>query len=112
MLIHDFYDAIESRDENAIARCLSDTVDYFKSGRISRKSVMNDIIGDWKRYDEERYQISNLAKTGTSSFRFLMTYHLSEGNRPKGGTLQMEATLSGRDAPRISALKAKVISTW
>jgi hypothetical protein len=112
MLIHDFYDAIESRDENAIARCLSDTVDYFKSGNISRKSVMNDIVGDWKRYDEERYQISNFAKTGTSSFRFLMTYHLSEGNRPKGGTLQMEATLSGREAPRISALKAKVISTW
>jgi hypothetical protein len=112
MLIHDFYDAIASRDENAIARRLSDTVDYFKSGKISRKSVMHDIIGDWKRYDEERYQISNFAKTETSSFRFLMTYRLSEGNRPKGGTLQMEATLSGRDAPRISALKAKVISTW
>jgi hypothetical protein len=112
ILIGQFYDAIESRDANRIAMRLADTVDYFKSGQISRKAVMNDIIGDWKRYDEERYQISNFAKTGTSSFRFLMTYHLTEGNRPKGGTLQMEATLSGGDAPRISALKAKVISTW
>jgi hypothetical protein len=112
ILIGQFYDAIESRDEKGIAVRLADTVDYFKSGKISKKAVLNDIIGDWKRYEKESYEISGFAKTGPSTFHFVLTYHLVVGNRTKGGNLQIDAMISAGENPKISTLKAKVISTW
>lgn len=107
-IIRNFYHAIESRDENVVSLRLADTVDYYKSGKISKKAVINDIIGDWKRYKEESYEISDFAKTGTSTFRFVLTYHVVDGNRPKGGNLQMEVTLSAGADPRITSLKTSL----
>jgi hypothetical protein len=116
-IIRNFYQAMELRDEGEVAKFLADKVDYFTSGKISKRTVMADIRADWKRYIEASYKISNFAKTGPSSFRFVLDYDLLEGDRPgyghpRGGELQMEVRLSDGGDPKISRLKSKVISTY
>jgi len=116
-IIRNFYQAMELRDENEVGQFLAERVDYFTSGKISKKTVMADIRADWKRYIEANYKISNFVKTGPSSFRFVLDYDLLEGDRPgyghpRSGKLQMEMSLSDGDEPKISSLKAKVISAY
>jgi hypothetical protein len=116
-IIRNFYQAMELRDENEVGQSLAERVDYFTSGKISKKTVMADIRADWKRYIEANYKISNFVKTGPSSFRFVLDYDLLEGDRPgyghpRSGKLQMEMSLSDGEEPKISSLKSKVISAY
>lgn len=109
-LIRSYYQAIQGRNDAAVANYFADQVDYYSSGTIPKSKVIADIRGDWKRYSGASYSISNFQSLSPSSCQFILVYSLMQGDRPRRGKLQMNATLTSDQPQKIQAIKAKVIS--
>jgi len=105
-----YYRSVQDRDEKGAASFLAAQVDYEQAGKISKSRVLADLKGDWKRYQDSKFYISDFEKTGTNSYRFILDYQLLQGVKPRRGKLEMTAILSGPEGAQISALRAKVIS--
>lgn len=84
--------------------------DYEQSGKIPKSKVLADLRGDWKRYRDTKFQVSQFEKVGADNYRFIVDYQLFQGDRARSGKLEMTDVLSTPDGGQISALKAKVVS--
>jgi hypothetical protein len=101
--------AIQDRDESAIRSLLQDQVDYYRSGRVPMGEVLADIKGDWKRYSNTTYQVSDFQKINDSTCRYVLDYSVVQGAKIRKGKLAMTATVSVPDR-KISAIKASVVT--
>jgi uncharacterized caspase-like protein len=109
-IIRDYYRAVVSRDEVAVQSFFAETVNYLSYGNQSKAKVLADHRGDWKRYSGSQFEVSNFVSTGPASCQFILDYSLMQGERPRRGKLQMTATFTNSVPPKITSLKAKVIS--
>ena len=109
-LIRSYYQAIQGRNDAAVANFFADQVDYYSSGTIPKSKVMADVRGDWKRYSNSTFAVSNFESLSPTSCQFILDYSLMQGERPRRGKLQMSATLTSNQPQRIQSIKAKVIS--
>lgn len=108
--IRGYYQSIEARNESKVSNYIANQVDYMSSGSIPKSKVMADIRGDWKRYSNSTFAVSEFVSAGPTSCQFILDYSLMQGDRPRRGKLQMNATLSSDQPQKIIAIKAKVIS--
>jgi hypothetical protein len=109
-LFRAYYRHLQDRNEQGAASLLAPQVDYEQSGKIPKSKVLADLRGDWKRYRDTKFQVSQFEKVGADNYRFILDYQLFQGDRARSGKLEMTAVLSTPDGGQISALKAKVIS--
>jgi uncharacterized caspase-like protein len=109
-IIKAYYRSAQDRDERGVASLLAPNVDYETAGRIQRSKVLADLKGDWKRYQDTEFEVSDFEQTGGNTYRFILTYQLLQGPRPRSGKLEMKCTLSNTAQPQISSIKSKVIS--
>jgi len=109
-IIKAYYRSVQARDEMGVASLLAAQVDYEKAGKIPRSKVLADLKGDWKRYHESKFEISDFEMLGGNKYRFILDYQLLQGERLRSGKLEMTGTLSGSAQPQISSLKARVLS--
>ena len=111
-VVRNYYRAIQSRDELEVSRYLADEVDYYTSGTISKKKVMADIRGDWKRYHAfENYTILEFESTSPDTCQVLLRYNVQQGDTIRSGDLRLTVTLTSDETQTIKGIKAKVIST-
>ena len=111
-VVRNYYRAIQSKDELEVSRYLADEVDYYTSGTISKKKVMADIRGDWKRYHAyANYSILEFESTSPDTCRFLLRYDVQQGDTIRMGDLRLTVTLTPDETQTIMGIKAKVIST-
>ena len=108
--IRSYYQATQGRNEAAVGTYFADQVDYYSSGTIPKSKVMADVRGDWKRYSNSTFTVSNFESLSPTSCQFILDYSLMQGDRPRRGKLQMNATLTSDQPQRIQSIKAKVIS--
>lgn len=108
--IRSYYQAIQGRNEAAVGTYFADQVDYYSSGTVPKSKVMADVRGDWKRYSNTTYSISDFQSLSPTSCQFILYYTLMQGDRPRQGKLQMNATLTSDQPQKIQSIKAKVIS--
>lgn len=108
-VLREYYHALEMRDVASVVKCLADFVDYYDSGRISRAKVLEDIKGDWGRYRNVSYQVTNINPNPDGSWVFLLEYHLLQGDLPRTGMLRVSTTFSDEPQPRLQSISAKVI---
>ena len=108
--IRSYYQAIQGRNEAAVGTYFADQVDYYSSGTIPKSKVMADVRGDWKRYSNSTFSVSNFESLSPTSCQFILDYSLMQGDRPRRGKLQMNATLTSNQPQKIQSIKAKVLS--
>ncbi len=108
-LIREYYGAIQIKDTSKISNCLGEFVDYYDQGKIQRSKAIEDIEGDWKRYTNTDYQLSNIRQITDETWGFVLEYKLMQGDQPRSGQLQMTLVLSKESPSKIVSLKAKVI---
>lgn len=109
-VIRNFYNAIEGANESEVSKSLADEVDYYKSGVIPKIKVMADIKGDWKRYKQCKYQISDFTCDNATTCNFVLSYDLFQGDKPRSGKLRMSISLSGSTSQKITKIAANVIT--
>ncbi len=85
-------------------------MDYYSSGTVPKSKVMADVRGDWKRYSNSNFTVSNFQTLSPTSCQFTLDYSLMQGDRPRRGKLQINAILTSDQPQKIQAIKAKVIS--
>ena len=103
-----YHQAIQDRDESAVKSLLQDQVDYYKSGKVPMRDVMADIKGDWKRYSNTTYQVSDFQKIDEFTCRYVLDYEVVQGAKIRKEKLAMTAKVSIPDQ-KISAIKAIVV---
>ncbi len=108
--IRSYYQAIQARNDAAVVNFYADQVDYYSSGTIPKSKVMADVRGDWKRYSNATFAVSNFETLSPNSCQFILDYSLIQGDRPRRGKLQISATLTSNHPQKIQSIKAKVIS--
>lgn len=108
-IITNYYNSIEMQDEAKVPEYFADNVDYYTLGLISRSKVMADIRGDWKRYSNVRFIVSDFEYGATTS-KFIVDYSLMQGQRPRSGKLQIIVKFTSDLPPKIKSIKSSVIS--
>jgi hypothetical protein len=109
-IILDYYNSIEMQEDERIPNYFADNVDYYSLGTIPKNKVMADVRGDWKRYSNAKFVISNFESTGISSCQFIVDYTLMQGERPRNGKLQISVKFTSDLQPKIKSIKSSVIS--
>jgi hypothetical protein len=110
-LVREYHRAIELRDEKGVAACLGARVDYYAAGNVLRSKVLADVRGDWNRYKQARFEVSDFEEKSPTEAHYVLDYTLMEGERPRRGKLLMSVRAAGEPGQMgILSLKAKVIS--
>ncbi len=110
-LVREYHRAIELRDEKGVAACLGSRVDYYAAGNVMRGKVLADVRGDWNRYKQARFEVSDFQEKSPTEANYFLEYTLMEGERPRRGKLLMTVRAAGEPGQMgILSIKAKVIS--
>jgi hypothetical protein len=98
-------------DESAVVSCIGSKVDYYTSGTVSKSKVLADVKGDWKRYQQARFEVSDLRVKSSDCATYVLDYTLMEGVRSRRGKLAMSVrTNFEAGQPKIVAIKSEIIS--
>jgi hypothetical protein len=110
-LIREYHRAVQEMDESAVVSCIGSKVDYYTSGTVSKSKVLADVKGDWKRYQQARFEVSDLRVKSSDCATYVLDYTLMEGVRSRRGKLAMSVrTNFEAGQPKIVAIKSEIIS--
>lgn len=110
-LVREYHRALQDMDEGAVLGCIGSKVDYYTSGTLPKSKVLTDVKGDWKRYQQARFEVSDFRLKAPNQATYTLDYTLMEGVRPRRGRLAMTvlASIEGGQS-RIVSIRSAVIS--